>query len=214
MYPNIFAIQKSNMDMKFIKENGELELEITTDIIDSMSNTPILGNFVKLCKVGFNIRDWYFITKLSKFLEQSKNVSEDKKQKFLKNLTENDNKRISSYLIHLLYASEEEDKAKIMGMIYKSRLLDEIDNNMMLRLCSIVYKSFLHDLKRLPSYLRKNTENSIEANNFINLGLIDNFVGGVWVDEPSWKLNDIGNQLYEILNQNKWFDEKEKYNEK
>lgn len=29
------------------------------------------------------------------------------------------------------------------------------------------------------------------------------------VDEPSLKLNDIGNQLYEILNQNKWFDENE-----
>lgn len=209
MYPNIFAIQKSNMDMKFIKENGELELEITTDIIDSMSNTPILGSLVKLCKVGFNIRDWYFINKLSKFLEQSQNVSQEKKFNFIKSLTGNDNKRISSYLIHLLYASEEEDKAKIMGMIYKSRLLDEIDNDMMLRLCSIVYKSFLPDLKKLPSYKEQNKEDSIEANNFINLGLIDNFVGGIWVDEPSWKLNDIGNQLYEILNQNKWFDENE-----
>lgn len=37
--------------------------------------------------------------------------------------------------------------------------------------------------------------------NFINLGLIDNFVSGIWVDDLSWKLNDIiGNQLYEILN--------------
>ena len=29
------------------------------------------------------------------------------------------------------------------------------------------------------------------------------------VYEPFWKLNEIGNQLYEILNKNKWFDENE-----
>lgn len=96
-----------------------------------------------------------------------------------------------------------------MGMIYKARILNEIDNDMMLRLCSIVSKSFLPDLKMLPNYKEQNNEDSIEANNFINLGLIDNYVGGFFVNEPSWKLNEIGNQLYEILNQNKWFDENE-----
>lgn len=210
MYPNIFTILKSEKDINFIKENGELGLEITTEIIDSMSNMPILGSFIKLCKIGFNTRDWYFINKLSIFLKQSQNVDEEKKIKFLNNLTENDNKRISSYLINLLYASEEEDKAQLMGMIYKARLLNKIDNDMMLRLCSIIYKSFLPDLKKLPLYKEQSNKDSIEANNFINLGLINNFVGGIWVDEPSWKLNDIGNQLYEILNQNKWFDENEK----
>lgn len=80
MYPNIFDIQKSNMDMKFIRENGEIELEIATDIIDNMSNVPILGNLINLCKIGFNIRDWYFINKLSKFLEQSKDISNEKKK--------------------------------------------------------------------------------------------------------------------------------------
>lgn len=108
----------------------------------------------------------------------------------------------------MLYISEEDEKAKIMGMIYKTRILNEIDNDMMLRLCSIVYKSYLPDLKKLPYYIEKNNEDSIEANNFINLGLIDNYVGGSWLNEPIWELNDIGNQLYEILNQNKWFDEK------
>lgn len=192
--------------MRFIRENGGLELEITTDIIDNISNVPILGNFIKLCKIGFNIRDWYFITKLSRFLEQSKDISNEKKEKFFNSLRESENKHISSYLIHLLYSSEEDEKAKIMGLIYKARLLDEIDNDMMLRLCSIVYKSFSSDLKKLPLYIEKNKEESIEANNFINLGLIDNYVGGIWIDEPVWKLNYIGNTLYEILNQYKWFE--------
>lgn len=206
---NIFELQKSKADLDFIKRGTDLDLNVLSQIIDSYQDIPILGPILKLGKLGLNYIDYLFMKKLGMFLEQSKSINEEKKLNFIDNLSPNDNKRISSYLIHLLYTSEEEDKAKIMGMIYKARLLNEIDNDMMLRLCSIVYKSFLPDLKKLPFYKEQNVEDSIEANNFINLGLINNFVGGIWVDEPSWKLNEIGNQLYEILNQNKWFDENE-----
>lgn len=210
MRVNIFEIQSSKVDLDFIKKGIDCDLDVLSQIIDSSQDIPILGPILKLGKLGLNYIDFLFIKKLGTFLEQSENISEEVKQNFLDKLSSNDNKRISSYLLHLLYTSEEEEKAKIMGMIYKARLLNEIDNDIMLRLCSIVYKSFLSDLKKLPFYKEQNKEDSIEANNFINLGLIDNFVGGIWVDEPSWKLNDIGNQLYEILNQNKWFDENEK----
>lgn len=207
---NLFDIQKSSQDIKYLKDNSKLGLDIATDIIDSLSGMPILGSLLRIGKIGLNVIDLFFIRKLAKFIEQSDEISEEEKNNFLSSLDKKDYEHISSYLLHLLYISEEEEKARIMGMIYKARILNEIDNDMMLRLCSIVYKSFLLDLKKLPFYKGQNKEDSIEANNFINLGLIDNFVGGVWVDEPSWKLNDIGNQLYEILNQNKWFDENEK----
>lgn len=206
---NIFELQKSKADIDFIKKGADLNLDILSQIVDSSQDIPILGPILKLGKLGLNYLDFLFIKKLGMFLEQSESVSEEERQKFLDKLNPNDNKRISSFLLHLLYTSEEDEKAKIMGMIYRARLLNEIDNDMMLRLCSIVSKSFLPDLKMLPNYKEQNNEDSIEANNFINLGLIDNYVGGFFVNEPSWKLNEIGNQLYEILNQNKWFDENE-----
>lgn len=203
---NIFEIQKSKADLDFIKKGIDCDLDILSQIIDSSQDIPILGPLLKFGKLGLNYIDFLFIKKLGRFLEQSENISEREKQNFLDKLSSSDTKRISSYLLHLLYTSEEEEKAKIMGMIYKARILNEIDNDMMLRLCSIVYKSFLPDLKKLPFYKEQSNEDSIEANNFINLGLIDNYVGGSWLNEPSWKLNEIGNQLYEILNRNKWFE--------
>ena len=206
---NLFDIQKSSPDIKYLKDNINIGLGITTDIIDSLSGMPILGSLLKIGKIGLNVIDLFFIKKLAKFIEQSDGIGEKKKNNFLCSLDKKDYEHISSYLLHLLYISEEDEKAKIMGMIYKTRILNEIDNDMMLRLCSIVYKSYLPDLKKLPYYIEKNNEDSIEANNFINLGLIDNYVGGSWLNEPIWELNDIGNQLYEILNQNKWFDENE-----
>lgn len=204
---NLFEIQKSSLDIKYLKDNSKLGLDITTDIIDSLSGMPILGSLLKIGKIGLNVIDLFFIKKLAKFIEQSDEISEEEKINFLSSLDKKDNEHISSYLLHLLYISEEEEKAKIMGIIYKARILNEIDNDMMLRLCSIVSKSFLPDLKKLPYYTEKNHEGSVEANNFINLGLIDNSVAGLIVNKPFWQLNEIGNQLYEILNQNKWFEE-------
>lgn len=203
---NILEIQKSKSTRDFILKNGNFELEVVADIIEVSKDIPFVGSLFKLGKVAINYMDWRFINKLSIFLEASSDINEEKIQLFIKELTPKENKHISSYLIHLLYSSEEDEKASIMGMIYKTRLLNEIDNDTMLRLCSIISKSFLIDLKKLPLYINQSNEDSLEASNFINLGLIDNFVGGYWVNTPTWILNDIGKTLYRILKSNKWFD--------
>ena len=78
-------------------------------------------------------------------------------------------------------------------------MLEEIDTDMMLRLCSIISKSYVDDLCELPKYISSSTEESFAANNYISWGLIDNFVGGYWVNEPSYELNEIGKTLHRIL---------------
>lgn len=75
-----------------------------------------------------------------------------------------------------------------------------------LRLGSIVDRVFWEDLKQLPLYYQKEVGDfSIEANNFIGLGLIDNYVGGIWKNAPTCTLNEVGEQLYEILHKYNWF---------
>ena len=202
---NIFDIEKSKRDADFIKKNGELELEVAADIIETCKDVPYVGSLIKLGKVFINIKDWWFTKKLAKFLTASEGIDEETKNRFYSSLSQEDYKRISAYLIHLLSTAEEEDKATIMGSIYKARLMNRIDNDEMLRLCSIVTRAFLPDLKRLPDYLEENTDISLEAQSFINLGLIDNFVGGVWKDDESCCLNDTGKRLHEILSELDWF---------
>lgn len=109
------------------------------------------------------------------------------------------------YLTHYLLRAEDDAKADIMGYVYKERVSGRIDNEMFLRLCSIVDKVFVFDLRALPEYVEKNTESFIAANNFINLGLIDNFVGGLWIDKPSYELNETGLALHRILDSNGWY---------
>ena len=202
---NIFEIERSKRDADFIKKNGELELEVAADIIETSKDVPYVGSLIKLRKVFITIKDWWFTKKLAKFLTASEDIDEETKNQFYSSLSQEDYKRISAYLIHLLSTAEEEDKATIMGSIYKARLMNRINNDEMLRLCSIVTRAFLPDLKRLPDYLEDNTDISLEAQSFINLGLIDNFVGGVWKDDESCCLNDTGKLLHDILSESGWF---------
>lgn len=202
---NIFEIQQSKEDRKFLRENIELEFDVAADIADKAFELPYLGSLFKLCRVALNIRDWHFVQKLAKYLKQIEDIDESKREEFIRSLSPEDNQRISKFMINLLYNAEEDRKAEVLGIIYKARLLGEIDTNMMLRLCSIVNKSYLDDLYELPKYIKDSTEESIAANNFISWGLIDSFVGGYWVNEPSYELNAIGKTLHRILAKHNWF---------
>lgn len=77
----------------------------------------------------------------------------------------------------LSFCAEDDAKADVMGYIYKERVHGRIDDEMFLRLCSIVDRAFVLDLRVLPKYVENNSEESIEVNSYINLGLIDNYVG-------------------------------------
>ena len=202
---NIFDIQKSKQDRDFVVQNGKLELDVFVDIVETYKDIPYVGSILKLGKVAVNYMEWRYTTKLSKFLKSSNELEEGIVTEYISSLTKKDYNRIANFLKHLLYICEEDEKAIVMGLIYKARLLNKIDDNMMLRLCSIVNNSFLFDLKKLPLYLKKTSQYSLEAMSFINLGLIDNYVGGFWLNDASYELNEVGKILYEILNSEKWF---------
>jgi hypothetical protein len=155
------------------------------------------------------INNYLFFRKLEKFLFplEKSDIKDEDINTFLDKIGDSGEK-VAIYLYNLLSNSENEDKTLIMGYIYKSAILRKIDYIMMLRLCSIVRNAFLPDLKKLPLYFKSNDEGSIESSNFINLGLIDNFVGGIWIDKPRWELNEVGKILYGILDGEDWFFDK------
>lgn len=205
---NIFELQQSAQDKDFVLKNGSLEFEVFADILNTAKDLPYIGSLFKLGKVAVNYMDYRFVRKLHFFLEQSESVEPEKKIEFLDSLSEPDNKRISGYLTQLLYSSEEDAKASLMGKIYRSRLLGEIDNNMMLRLCSVVNKAFLPDLDHLAEYVEDNDSYDYIRDNLNSLGLLRDLGGAYQKDDGEWKgmgfgpaihrLNDIGKELLRI----------------
>lgn len=208
IHMNIFEIQRSKEDKDFVLKNGTLEFEVFADILKTAGDLPYIGSLFKLGKVAVNYMDYRFVRKLHFFLEQSENIEPEKKEKFINSLNEKDYKRINAMLTHLLYSAEEDGKATLMGKIYRSRLLEEIDDEIMLRLCSVVNKAFLADLDHLVEFIAENDSDDYIRDNLNALGLLqdlgtlhevereDFYTSGIGPSKH--KLNVVGIELLRI----------------
>ena len=190
-------------------KNGSLEFEAFADILKTAEDIPYIGSLFKLGKVALNYMDYCFVRKLHYFLAESDNIEPEKKEEFLNGLDKKDYKRINAMMTQLLYTAEEDGKATLMGKIYRSRLMEEIDNNMMLRLCSVVNKAFLPDLEHLHEYVEDNSSYDYVRDNLNSLGLLRNLGGTYQKENGEWagvgfgpaihRLNDVGKELLRIM---------------
>lgn len=153
--------------------------------------------------------DYCFIRRLHYFLAESDNIEPEKKEEFLNGLDKKDYKRINAMMTQLLYTADEDGKATLMGKIYRSRLLDEINNDMMLRLCSIVNKAFLSDLDHLGEFVDENASDDYIRDNLNSLGLLQDLCTLYEVEQEGFhtsgigpskhKLNVVGRELLRIM---------------
>jgi hypothetical protein len=195
---NIFEIQQSKTDKEFVLKNGSLEFEVFADIFERAGNLPYIGSLFKLGKVAINYMDYRFVRKLHFFLAESENIKQEKKEKFLNSLSEKDYKRINAMMTHLLYSAEEDGKATLMGKIYRSRLLGEIDDEMMLRLCSVVNKAFLSDLDHLHEYTTENDSDDYIRDNLNALGLLQDLGNVKFPQNGNKVIPTFGNTIYKL----------------
>ena len=205
----IFELQKSRQDREFIAKNAEIELDVALDIAETLTDIPYLGSLIKLGKVYSNIKDYHFIRKLGKFLEKANELEDDQINEFVSNLKTEEKKHISNYMTQLLYNAEEEAKAELMGKVYKRRVMGELDNSMMLRLCSIINRCYLEDLYSLEEFLTVSDNQNFVTDNLLALGVLAD-AGNVYNEEKDgyesmgWgptkhSLNEVGLILYQIL---------------
>jgi hypothetical protein len=90
--------------------------------------------------------------------------------------------------------------------------MEEIDNDMMLRLCSVVNKAFLADLDHLHEYVEDNSSYDYVRDNLNSLGLLRELGGTYQKEDGEWagigfgpaihRLNDVGKELLKIMNTN------------
>ena len=193
-------------------KNGSLEFEVFADILKTAEDIPYIGSLFKLGKVAMNYMDYCFVRRLHYFLAESENIEPEKKEKFLNDLDEKDYKRINAMMTQLLYTADEDGKATLMGKIYRSRLMGDIDSEMMLRLCSVVNRAFLADLDHLHEYVEDNSSYDYVRDNLNSLGLLRDLGGTYQKEDGEWagigfgpaihRLNDVGKELLRIMNTN------------
>lgn len=200
-----FEQYKANLD-KLI----EVEIDTAGQIISELENVPYVDKLIKFCKVGYGIINIWQIRKVAKFLKGSESVSDEEKDKYLASLDKKDKQRISGYLTNLLYLSEDEEKAEILGLIYAARVGDKITNEEMLRLCSDVNKVFVFDLKFLVDYMESCEYKGYVTDNLYAAGLLEQMSSakqtqsvdgykGMAIGVRKYKLNKMGEILFAIL---------------
>ena len=211
---DIFDLSISKKERDFVKSGVNLELEVTTNILETICEIPYIGSMVKLGRLANRFQDLHFIIKLAKFLQKEQDIPKEKKVEFLNSLSSNERKKMYEYITHYLLRAEDDAKADVMGYIYKDRIYGQINNEMFLRLCSIVDRAFIFDLKTLPKYEKENNDpnnvDNVIVNSLMNLGLIDNEIdNGAWGNRTIIELNEVGLTLHRILNQNGWYQKRE-----
>ena len=188
----------------------DVEIDTVGQIINELKDVPYVDKLINFCKVGYGILNIWHIRKIAKFLKGSESISDEEKDKYLGNLDKKDKQRISGYLTNLIYLTEDEEKAEIMGIIYAARVRNRITNEDMLRLCSNLNKLFVFDIKSLPEY-----NNPCEYKDYVTDNL---YVGGLLelmssaeetkdeqgnismaIGVRKYRLNSIGHMLLTIL---------------
>ena len=188
----------------------DVEIDTFGQIMEELKDMPYVDKLIKFCKVGFGIMNMWQIRKIARFLKGSETISDEEKDKYLNSLNKKDKQRISGYLTNLLYVTEDEEKAEILGLIYAARVKNEINNEDMLRLSSDVNKVFVFDLQLLNNYVSPHKYCGYTTDNLYSAGLLeqlssaeeipeDNGVHGIAIGVRKYKLNIMGEKLMSIL---------------
>lgn len=207
---DIFDLSVSKKEQDFIRLGTNLELEVSADILETFCDVPYIGSLIKIGRIAYRFQDLHFIKKVAKFLGKEQDIPEEEKENFLNGLDAKKRKKMYEYLTHYLLRAEDDAKADIMGYIYKERVYGRIDDEMFLRLCSIVDKVFVNDLKHLSRYVKLNSESDYITNNLYSCGLLDYETGSVHEETVNlggeYILNAVGKRLYDILISERWLE--------
>ena len=203
---DIFSLSVSKKQTEFVEKASLLEVDVASDIIDVLVDFPWLGDLIKLGRVGKGIIDLLFVKRLGLLLQQSEYIEDEKKEQFLSKLKPKDRKRMYEYLVHLLYTADEDRKAILMGMVYRDRILNKIDDDMFLRLCCAINKVYVADIDKLKNYVNTNYTSDYVANNLYSSGLLQltesKVVDGTFIVGGNFIINKVGAELLRIINEN------------
>ena len=199
---------KSNRNLIRNAANGAIN--IFTAAFDACIGLPVTTSVKSSIDIAGSFRNRSFFKKFTKFLDQSESLPEEVKEEYVKSLSKKDYERIRTFLLQVIDNAEEDAKAEAIGKIYKARLLNIVESeNEMLRLCSIINRSFFDDLLHLDVYTQENGESYYITGNLLALGLLED-CGSVYdqqddtwvwqsIGATKYKLNSLGIKLKNIL---------------
>ncbi|MGE0079299.1 MAG: hypothetical protein AB7S48_15675 [Bacteroidales bacterium] len=135
-----------------------INIDLSEVVLDSffdeniLKEIPVIKSIISISKIGLDIKNYFLVNKLFKFLLELNSISVEDKKKFIAKLeNEKYRKKIFNYLLILIDKIETEEKVIIMGKILKSMILEDINIDEGFRLFNIIEKAYYDDLLALAN---------------------------------------------------------------
>jgi len=158
----------------------EVSTDIAESLIDSTMNDgilkeiPILGTLVGISKTAGKVREALFLKKVVHFINEVKGVPPEQREKIIRKIDTSEKYRLKlgEKLMYILDKADDHEKSRLIGRLFKSFLLEEIDYDSFLRSSVVIDRSIPEDLYYFidADWEQLSIE---EAGDYINWGLFE-----------------------------------------
>lgn len=143
---------KYNKLAEFAGDYGEVTIDSIIDN-DFLKNIPIIKGVIALIEIKESINQKHTAKKIMRFLEALNNIADEERENFLNDLAKDRKEETSVFenLLIILDRLDKDEKAFIIGNLFKLHILKIISREKFFRLASIVERAYLADLLALHS---------------------------------------------------------------
>jgi hypothetical protein len=153
---SIIGISKTGI----LGEGSNLLVDVTEVGLDQLlkegvfREIPLLGSAVGVVKIYIHAKDWLLQRNLSRFRYHLQNIPEDKKQRFMNRLREDNTfrQRVGENLLLLLNRVNDIRKPELMANVFKAFVEGIIDDVTYQKLSTAVDRIRVHDLPGLTEF--------------------------------------------------------------
>ena len=205
---DIFKSVKSNAICELTPELLDVSIDMLTKS-DVLKDIPVFGIGFKGYSLYKSISESFFTKKLLKFLIELKEIPLLEREEFISQLEfKKETNKAGEKLLITLNRLDDDEKASMIGKLFKYTILGEIEYDDFNRLTYIIDKGYITDLKLLKDNLYLYHMNDDIKINLYQIGLIKQSIsdikrerklqistGGIQADiQPklTYKINTIG----------------------
>jgi hypothetical protein len=191
-----------------LSELGEITLDSIIDN-DVINQIPVIGTLKSIYKITNSISDHLFVQKILKFLRELETLTDSEKAEMKSKIDSAKDNKIGETVLEIINKIDDSEKPKIIAIIFKSYINEEIDFQIFKKFSQIVNKSYLPDLMKLTDFYRGQPITNEYGSSLLSMGLIKisekEYSGQVSLRSLSerqmfeYKLNEDGKKLLYIL---------------
>ena len=140
------------------------ELAIDSVLDDGLlRDVPVIGALVGLWNAQRSVRDRLYLTKMLKFFGPLSKAPLEARRNFVETTLNSDRKKqkFSEAVVHLVERADSSEKTELYGRFFLAHIQGQYEYEHVLKICSMIDRSFLPDLRHLRDFVIAEAEDNL-----------------------------------------------------